>query len=387
MLDTLHKYVKQGWLSPPGEPPPRRAAVVSLSQGEHLKAFDSILLHEGGAVVASGTRAQLLELRSELAARVLCASDAANASMDDVWETNDKEANAAYQTDDITCPQSMEGEGGAAGDPPPAPVAEAALPVTDVSRLTSAEGKRAGAFSLGLYSTYIRALGRVSASIYLLLLFVTYTAYLWFDLWLTRWIRDEQVCGSSLSIKPTIPDCGRLPSSTHALIYAALGLSHVIALISTSIFMTAISVRASMSLHRDTISRVLYAPLAWYDATPSGRVLSRFTSDLNTVDVKLSMDIDNVLQMVRFGGGGRRVFSLACARGRARRSLAAETLARILRASSINRPRSFPPGPARPWSVHVSHPPLSPPILQVFLLGNPGHKPPSLPLRYSWWAP
>ena len=45
------------------------------------------------------------------------------------------------------------------------------------------------------------------------------------------------------------------------------------------------------------VCRVVYAPMHWYDETPSGRVMSRFTSDLNAVDQQLSHTIDNSLQM------------------------------------------------------------------------------------------
>ena len=51
--------------------------------------------------------------------------------------------------------------------------------------------------------TYIRALGSVSATVYLLLLFVSYGTYLWSDLWLVRWIKDDELCGSSLGSPAT----------------------------------------------------------------------------------------------------------------------------------------------------------------------------------------
>jgi hypothetical protein len=367
MLETLHKYVKQGWLAPAGGPPPRRAAMVSVSQGGHLKSFDTMLLLEGGSVVASGTREELLASGNELAARLLRASAAGNGSLDDAGPTAAEEANAAPKdadTPDETLPPSVGGTMAVVAGKGTAPVAKAALPVSGVSRLTTTESKRAGSFSLGLYSTYIRALGRINTSIYILLLFVTYAAYLWFDLWLIRWIRDDEACGSSLGSPPTNPDCGRPSSSTNALIYASLGVGHVIALITTSVFLTAISVRASMSMHRDTISRVLYAPVSWYDATPSGRVLSRFTSDLNTVDVKLSMDIDNLLQMVR----PAQCFLLVSRRG----GTAGQNFWPVPPPLSII---SLRPHPARPPAR-----PLSPQRHTSSL--HPCPPPP----RYSWWA-
>lgn len=293
ILDSITRYVRTPWLAPAnGEEGAatlrRRAAVVSVSQGGHLHAFDRMLLLEAGRVVAYGDRDALLASGSKLATQLLRGSDAANASLDDMPETA-----AVLEATAGALPA-----GALAGSASAGSAATAKPAGGDVSRLTVAESKRSGAFSSKIYSVYLRALGRVSVSAYLLLLCVTYASYLWSDLWLVRWIRDDAICGSSLGSPPAVPDCGGLSSSANAGIYSALALGHVIVLITTSIFLTAISVRASGSMHRDTIKRVLYAPMGWYDATPSGRVLSRFTSDLNNVDVKLSMDMDNVLQMI-----------------------------------------------------------------------------------------
>ena len=35
-----------------------------------------------------------------------------------------------------------------------------------------------------------------------------------------------------------------------------------------------------------------------YDATPSGRILSRYTADLGVVDTQISLYVDNAVQMV-----------------------------------------------------------------------------------------
>ena len=52
------------------------------------------------------------------------------------------------------------------------------------------------------------------------------------------------------------------------------------------------SSRASVSLHADTMRRVIYAPMAWHDATPAGRILSRFSSDLTVIDMRLSASLN-----------------------------------------------------------------------------------------------
>ena len=47
-------------------------------------------------------------------------------------------------------------------------------------------------------------------------------------------------------------------------------------------------VAASRTLHADTVRRLSWAPLWWYDATPSGRILSRYTSDVGVIDTQLA---------------------------------------------------------------------------------------------------
>jgi len=271
LLDAIVRYVKRGWLAEPEAGPVARAALVSASQGGHLHAFDSLLLIEGGAVTAHGPREALLASGSELADRLLGA--AAAASLDDLPEASRSPAEAA-----AALAKAAEGASAAGAK-------ASATPPGGVSRLTTAERRQTGSFSSGIYTTYLRALGTASVWSYFALLVLTYSTFLLADLWLVRWwIGDAG------------PAAG-LPTASRAGVYSGLCLGFIALIIGSSIFFTVISVRASAAMHRSTLRRVIYAPLGWYDSTPSGRVLSRFTSDLNTVDIKLSMDVDNLMHM------------------------------------------------------------------------------------------
>jgi ATP-binding cassette, subfamily C (CFTR/MRP), member 1 len=52
---------------------------------------------------------------------------------------------------------------------------------------------------------------------------------------------------------------------------------------------------ASKILHNDMLKRVLGAPVAFFDTTPLGRILNRFSSDLGVVDEELSQSLNQVL--------------------------------------------------------------------------------------------
>lgn len=55
------------------------------------------------------------------------------------------------------------------------------------------------------------------------------------------------------------------------------------------------STAAASALHRQLIGRVLRQPMEWFDTTPTGRILARFSNDINTVDTKLPEQLRQLL--------------------------------------------------------------------------------------------
>ncbi|KAL1416978.1 hypothetical protein MTO96_027276 [Rhipicephalus appendiculatus] len=47
--------------------------------------------------------------------------------------------------------------------------------------------------------------------------------------------------------------------------------------------------RLSRVLHHDMLEHVLFSPVSFFDATPRGRILNRFTADLNDVDTRMAV--------------------------------------------------------------------------------------------------
>lgn len=43
----------------------------------------------------------------------------------------------------------------------------------------------------------------------------------------------------------------------------------------------------AINLHKDLLSGILHAPVTYFDQTPSGRILSRFSKDMDVVDIML----------------------------------------------------------------------------------------------------
>jgi len=71
-------------------------------------------------------------------------------------------------------------------------------------------------------------------------------------------------------------------------IYAALGVSLTIMFFITGGIVGAFTYFASKSLHRRTITSVMHAPMSFFETTPLGRIMNRFSKDIDTIDNTVS---------------------------------------------------------------------------------------------------
>eukprot|EP00792_Barthelona_sp_PAP020_P008655 TRINITY_DN3236_c1_g1_i2.p1 TRINITY_DN3236_c1_g1~~TRINITY_DN3236_c1_g1_i2.p1 ORF type:complete len:1388 (+),score=392.71 TRINITY_DN3236_c1_g1_i2:509-4165(+) len=84
---------------------------------------------------------------------------------------------------------------------------------------------------------------------------------------------------------------------SHLIWYSIISIITMITMWVGKIFLAHLSVNGSRTLHHELITRVLHAPMSFFDQTPVGRVLNRFSADFFGVDTHLSMAIGFVFQM------------------------------------------------------------------------------------------
>jgi ABC-type multidrug transport system fused ATPase/permease subunit len=71
-------------------------------------------------------------------------------------------------------------------------------------------------------------------------------------------------------------------------IYAALGVIQGFLLFSFSFVATSVGTAASRTMSNNAMWQILRAPMALFDTTPLGRILHRFTKDVDTMDNNLT---------------------------------------------------------------------------------------------------
>ncbi|KAF8979257.1 hypothetical protein BGZ46_005664 [Entomortierella lignicola] len=78
-------------------------------------------------------------------------------------------------------------------------------------------------------------------------------------------------------------------------IYALLSFMYIFTIMGRQTVQYKGSITASRSIHRRLLSRILNSPVRFFDTTPLGRIMNRFTKDIETVDQEVAPIASNLM--------------------------------------------------------------------------------------------
>ncbi|KAL7279294.1 hypothetical protein ACG7TL_007135 [Trametes sanguinea] len=164
-------------------------------------------------------------------------------------------------------------------------------PTVPSGKLIEEEARAEGRVSFRTYMTYIRAAGVVSWVLTVALMILIRFINVGFQFFLARWgeayeHHDSVTALVAIRIQGVLdslpsPDVNVVPWLMIYLYISIAGAFSVLAYISLGYYA---SLQASRSLFLAMLQRLSRAPARFFDVTPVGRILNRFTSDINTVD-------------------------------------------------------------------------------------------------------
>jgi ATP-binding cassette subfamily C (CFTR/MRP) protein 1 len=137
-------------------------------------------------------------------------------------------------------------------------------------KLIEDEERASGQISIGVLWHYTLQMGGPIAIIALLCLYVlTQCGIVASDWWIAQWsartfsnLTDQQYLG----------------------IYGGLGGFGIVIIFMRDFVLFSLALIASYRLHKSMLSRIIRAPMSFFDTTPIGRVLSRFSKDQDLLD-------------------------------------------------------------------------------------------------------
>ncbi|KAM0755443.1 P-loop containing nucleoside triphosphate hydrolase protein [Meredithblackwellia eburnea MCA 4105] len=96
------------------------------------------------------------------------------------------------------------------------------------------------------------------------------------------------------SWRPNFPPANENPTP-YLWVYFGIAMSSTLLWLLCNALSAWGTVRAARSLFRKCLTRVVRAPSRWFDTTPVGRILNRFSSDFETVDWRLDMSASQTI--------------------------------------------------------------------------------------------
>ncbi|XP_071497740.1 ATP-binding cassette sub-family C member 5-like [Diadema antillarum] len=163
-------------------------------------------------------------------------------------------------------------------------------PTTD-GQLISSEERSNASVGWGTYATYLKSMGGYHMGLLVLFCFILMFGSITLNnMYLSYWLNQGNGTDPDGDIGLN-PDVER-----YQLIY---GLSLIVIMLfgafKSLVFMK-VTLKAASHMHDTVFVNVFRSPMSFFDTTPTGRILNRFSKDLDEVDVLLPFNLELFLQ-------------------------------------------------------------------------------------------
>ncbi|OXB81823.1 UNVERIFIED_CONTAM: hypothetical protein H355_015020 [Colinus virginianus] len=139
-------------------------------------------------------------------------------------------------------------------------------------KLTEADTAKTGRVKATVYWEYMKAIGLYISFLSIFLFMCNHIASLASNYWLSLWTDDPVVNGTQQY------------TNIRLGVYGALGISQGIAVFGYSMAVSIGGIFASRHLHLDLLHNVLRSPMSFFERTPSGNLVNRFSKEIDTID-------------------------------------------------------------------------------------------------------
>ncbi|XP_061171411.1 ATP-binding cassette sub-family C member 5-like [Saccostrea echinata] len=176
---------------------------------------------------------------------------------------------------------------------------------TNKGRLIVAEETSKGKVNFRTYGTYMKAAGGFIVCVLVLLVYIisiavsTGTSW-WLSYWLQQGGGNTTIIGNVTVKNMNIQDNPQL--DFYALIYGMGVIAMVVFTVFRAFLFMKVTLRASSKMHDRNFRKILRCPMTFFDSTPIGRIVNRFSYDMDEIDVRLPASAEiflmNILMII-----------------------------------------------------------------------------------------
>ena len=154
----------------------------------------------------------------------------------------------------------------------------------DTKKTANEEESEKGQVKLAVFIEYFRACNVGWVSVYLLCTFVMMVLKVMEKVTLTRWLEANASAGATVR------------TSYFLTLYLLLGVAGGLLNLAASFVLWSLCIiRGARYFHDTMANSILRSPMRFFETTPIGRILNRFTDDIGTVDMQLPWIFMNFL--------------------------------------------------------------------------------------------
>lgn len=133
-----------------------------------------------------------------------------------------------------------------------------------------------GTVNIGIYKKYFQKIGTFFGIISLIALFLAEVFSVVANLWVTHW---------------SVAADARANRTYYLTAFALFGLGRVLAMFSGVWMFNWSSLNGAKKLHNQLLNTTIKLPMSFFDTTPLGRIMNRFSKDIEIVDMYLPTSI------------------------------------------------------------------------------------------------
>ncbi|XP_064455206.1 multidrug resistance-associated protein 1-like [Ornithodoros turicata] len=231
-----------------------------------LPETDFIVYMQGGCIVERGTYGELTSSGKHLSMFLKEHVRQANCKDTQVSAEETREASAPEGLQELTKPKTAS--------------------IASLDAELYREAVETGSVKMSIYVTHLIDVGLPIV----LLIFFGYASARAFDiginLWISEWDHDAD-----------IEKHQRRPGQRLG-IYAVLGICQCICTFGATAALATGTIRAAQRLHDRMLIAVMRSPMSFFDVTPVGRILNRFGSDVDQLDIQLPLTVNMFLEYI-----------------------------------------------------------------------------------------